>query len=137
MTCVGYLDRSHSFPRGKVTGPVLVRLIALAKVVTIVAAGYHDCEIDDCDPDQPQEQVFIDGFLLPRHSDREIFVPDGSILYQAPILILHYIFWHDYCPPEAFLDAVMKCPLPGSPEYIEAMAPHAEAFPFLSRGSNT
>jgi len=35
----------------------------------------------------------------------------------APTLIYHYVTAHNYRPPEAFIQAVLKGPAPGSPEH--------------------
>jgi hypothetical protein len=48
-------------------------------------------------------------------------VPGDKVVYQAPCLILHYIRYHKYQPPECFCAAVLNCPKPGSAEYFAAI----------------
>jgi hypothetical protein len=56
-------------------------------------------------------------------------VPDGAVLYVAPEMVAHYVDAHRYAPPEGFVDAVRRCPVPGTPEYERAVRP------FVSRGA--
>jgi hypothetical protein len=48
-------------------------------------------------------------------------VPGDKVVYQAPCLILHYIRYHKYQPPECFCAPVLNCPKPGSAEYFAAI----------------
>jgi hypothetical protein len=40
-------------------------------------------------------------------------------------MIAHYVTEHGYLPPPEFVAAVMACPLPGTEEYLAAVAPFA------------
>lgn len=55
----------------------------------------------------------------------EFGVPGKEVLYVAPSLISHYTEAHNYCPPNQFIEAVLRCPSFSSPEYAEAVAPFA------------
>ena len=51
-----------------------------------------------------------------------IGVPAGDILFVAPEMVDHYVEVHRYSPPTEFVAAVLSAPLPGTPEYREAVA---------------
>ncbi len=51
-----------------------------------------------------------------------IGVPTGDLLYVAPEMLAHYITAHRYAPPAEFVAALMASPLPGTPEYHDAVA---------------
>lgn len=36
----------------------------------------------------------------------EILIPNGEILYAAPIIILHLIEFHNYLPPAEYINAI-------------------------------
>ena len=78
---------------------------------------------------------------IPRWCDTDILVPDRTLVYIAPALILHYIRVHRYLPPAYFIDAVLTCPEPGSDEYLSEIKrivpniPFGERPPLFSLGS--
>jgi hypothetical protein len=50
-------------------------------------------------------------------------VPDDTVLFVAPEMVAHYVEAHRYAPPDAFVAAVARCPVPGTPEYERAVQP--------------
>ncbi|GIP59740.1 ankyrin repeat domain-containing protein [Paenibacillus woosongensis] len=50
-------------------------------------------------------------------SEIRVISEDGLTKYAAPDLIFQYITQYSYCPPQEFIDAVLKGPKPTSPEY--------------------
>jgi hypothetical protein len=50
-------------------------------------------------------------------------IPGDSVLYVAPEMVAHYVEAHRYAPPEGFITAVLRCPLPDTPEYARAVEP--------------
>lgn len=52
-----------------------------------------------------------------------LYIPASAQVYLAPSMILHYICRHRYRPPDAFCDAVLRCPAIGSRAYFEALKP--------------
>jgi len=58
---------------------------------------------------------------ISRSGSSDIVVPDRTVVYMAPELILHYIRAHRYLPPSSFLEAVLNCPEPGTEEYHNAI----------------
>jgi hypothetical protein len=65
---------------------------------------------------------------IPEWGSSDILVPDKTVIYMAPSLILHYIRAHQYLPPACFVLAVLNCPEPGSEEYREAIRKIAPDF---------
>ena len=52
-------------------------------------------------------------------------VPAGDKIYYCPEMIAHYVADHAYLPPPEFVQAIMACPLPGTPEYADVAEPFA------------
>lgn len=126
VRAVGWLAVGHDFPRGAVTREFGERLAQFAsRWFESVGAlrwgifmGGHACEL--C------AGFYVDGDLdragRPRLSGRfcssgNFGVPSGLVLFVCPQMISHYVSAHAYCPPPAFVDAVMRAPLPGTAEY--------------------
>lgn len=53
--------------------------------------GYHECELCAKNPEETHGEFFIDL---------------GGVRYVMPVMILHYIEAHGYCPPEQFITAL-------------------------------
>lgn len=51
-------------------------------------------------------------------------VPHGSVLYVAPEMVAHYVECHGYCPPNEFIEAVLRCPMPDTQEYQVLTEPY-------------
>lgn len=118
---IGYLSRGEDYPLGDVSEEILGRLVKFVQHPLGAWCGYHDCDLDPCDPDQAPLELQYHGFVIPSWCSTDIFVPDKTVLYVAPSLILHYIRLHHYLPPACFLNAVMDSPEPGSQEYLDAV----------------
>lgn len=105
---VGWLDGAHPFTRGDVDSHFLDRLWAFADLAAASAdaldwgarGGFHTCEI--CDTYAATGEFGVAG---------------DEALYVAPTMVAHYVEKHGYSPPGEFVDAVMRCPLPGTPQY--------------------
>ena len=67
--------------------------------------GFHSCE-------------FCENAL----GVRNLGVPAGDVLFVAPEMVCHYVEQHGYLPPAEFVAAVLASPLPGTPQYTEAVA---------------
>ena len=97
LRAVGWLAGDKAFQ----TGPTDAQSFAKLKELLIdpwqpmVSCGVHDCEL--CQFDSP-------------HSCANLFVPNGSLIFVCPELIVHYIAAHHYRPPEEFWNAVTDCP---------------------------
>jgi hypothetical protein len=119
---VGYLARGYDYTEGEILEAVFDRLANLVlRDIAIHYCGYHHCDLGSCGLNQPQPELYWRDLVIPRHCDKDIFVPDEAVVYQAPSLILHYIRSHRYLPPSCFVEAVLNCPEPGSDEYLSAI----------------
>jgi len=61
------------------------------------------------------------GVELLRDSHINLFIPGPGVIYLATGRADHYIDFHSYVPPAAFVDALMACPDPDSAEYKAAL----------------
>jgi hypothetical protein len=52
-----------------------------------------------------------------------VSVPAGAVLFVAPEMVAHYVEKHGYLPPQEFVEAVLAAPLPGTPNYTDAVEP--------------
>lgn len=89
---VGWLSKSHTYPKGIVSDEFLVKLKELAKKGVSLCRGSHACEF--CDKDPPR-------------GNGEIHVMSDGVEYHAPVLIVHYVEAHYYKPPDEFIRAVL------------------------------
>ena len=63
-----------------------------------------------------------DGRLKLLHDSHiNLFIPGRDVLYLATGRADHYIDFHSYVPPLAFIGALMACPNPESAEYKAAL----------------
>ena len=114
VRAVGWLTLREPFPTGSLPPRVTARLNGFAQSWTDsvdalgwpVAAGAHCCDL--C------------GRF---HASGNFGVPGGELLYVCPEMVAHYVTHHGYRPPEAFVDALLACPIPGTPAYAEAVTP--------------
>ena len=117
VRAVGWLSDQHAFPTGDPSPEFLARLQefcrrwgdGLEPLAWCVFMGPHCCEM--C------------GRCM---ASGNIGVPAGNVLFAAPEMIAHYVEAHRYAPPAEFVAAVLSAPLPGTPEYAEAVAAFRE-----------
>jgi hypothetical protein len=117
VRAIGWLSRSHPFSEGEVPPDFADRLRALCEKWSAglealwwpAAGGFHECEL--CGN---------------YRASGNIGVPAGPFLFVAPQMIFHYVEVHRYVPPDAFVQAVLTCPAPGSAEYARAVASFRE-----------
>ena len=63
--------------------------------------GHHVCEVcPDASWHDPYFNTLGNGEIRVRDTD--------GIWYAAPRLVVHYVVAHRYCPPQAFIEAVMN-----------------------------
>jgi hypothetical protein len=113
VRAIGWLSDKHPFPVGDTPPEFLARLkeycrrwgAGLESLHWPVCMGPHRCEL--CG------EYMASG---------NIGVPAGDILFAAPEMVDHYVEVHRYAPPEEFVTAVLAAPLPGTPEYHDAVA---------------
>lgn len=120
IVVVGYLTPDQDYPRGEVSELVFERLVRLVRHPFWFFCGHHDCNLDPCGSPQPLPELRYKGLVIPTQCSTDIYVPAEEVIYVAPALIMHYIRGHNYLPPAAFIEAVLACPDPTSPEYSAA-----------------
>jgi hypothetical protein len=114
---VGWLHPDQPFPKGPVSTEFLARLKEFASGCNASAralgwgamCGVHTCE-------------FCDKFC----ATGSFGVPFADSLLIAPAMIAHYVEAHQYAPPSEFAIAITGCPIPGTREYVTAVAPFVE-----------
>jgi hypothetical protein len=112
---VGWLHPGHPFSEADPKPEFLARVKEYASrsgasAVALglgAAGGYHTCE-----------------FCGRAHGTANFGVPAGDTMFFSPEMIAHYIEVHRYAPPAEFIAAVMSGPLPGTREYVNAVAPY-------------
>jgi len=120
IVSIAYLSRDREYPQGGLPDEVFDRLVALVKRPFGAWCGHHDCDLDPCGSGSPIK-VKYKGQSISTCCSSDILVPGENVVYSAPALILHYIRAHHYQPPAEFVDAVMRCPEPGSAEHVAAL----------------
>lgn len=108
VRAIGWLHPDHDFTRGEVSGEFLTRLREFAAQSGAssealwfgASGGLHSCE-----------------FCGRAHTCGNFGVPSGDLLFVAPEMIVHYVEAHSYRPPDEFIAAVMRSPLPKTEEY--------------------
>jgi hypothetical protein len=114
---IGWLHPDYPFPQGDPEPNFLARLKefvrlsgASARALDMGGAGgFHTCE-----------------FCGKASGNGSFGVPAGETVFFAPVMIAHYVQEHRYAPPGDFVAAVLTCPLPGTREYVAAVAPFVE-----------
>lgn len=112
---VGWLDATHTFPKGSVESRVAEKMKLLAEKPVELYRGKHICELCAAPPDL-EKTTRSNGVIDPncswirwvdqRSSNGEIRVRYGKVTFAAPVLIVHYIEEHGYLPPADFLKAI-------------------------------
>jgi hypothetical protein len=113
VRAIGWLSSEHEFPTGVVPPAVLERVRefcqrwqdGLEALSFGLCMGPHQCEL-------------CHSFL----ASGNVGVPAGDLLYVFPEMLAHYIEAHRYAPPAEFVTAILASPLPGTPEYHDAVA---------------
>lgn len=113
---VGWLDRLHPFPTGRVDVAVYERLQALFRDPwqPVVSVGRHDCELCLYRPEAS--------------GTANLYIPGDRCIFFCPELITHYMNAHRYKPPPEFCAAVATCPPPGTAAYFKALKEAGGAF---------
>jgi len=115
IRAVGWLEPGYEYRTGRVRAPArflrnIQDLLAESHLpsafpVRVDYMGVHTC-----------------GFCRAHYGNGELLVPHGDFVFIAPTMIVHYVQFHGYLPPDEFVKAVNFCPLPSSLEYRQMMA---------------
>ena len=108
LRAVGWLSNDRVFPTGPSDSNGFAKLKELLHDPwqPMVFRGVHDCELCLFDPP---------------YSHANLFVPDGSVIFVCPELIVHYIAAHHYRPPDEFWAAVTACPNTRTMQYKQLL----------------
>ena len=124
LLAVGWLDCEHPFRSGEVPQATQERLWLYCRRRIAQTRGLHVCNI--CQQSESEPVTVVRDGVCETLGSAEIRVfSAGGAAFAAPDLVYHYIGVHRYLPPQAFLDAVMTGPLPGSDLYEEMIQEYA------------
>lgn len=119
---IGCLAREHAFDAAPPSAALLDALWRLCKVSIAQTRGVHECA--HC----PQEdEAYVgthDGETLLLGTSEIRLVTDGGVVYAAPTLMFHYVKCHQYRPPDEFVAALLRGPIPPAPAYFERLQAH-------------
>ena len=111
---VGWLTLSESFVSASAPPGLLERLRLLSETPVNLTRGEHLCEFCVSELRSPDVGPRSDAEVIAKLRERngfgngEIRVEgDEDVVFYAPTLIVHYVEMHKYCPPPAFINAVM------------------------------
>ena len=115
LMAIGWIEQGKPFEKGRVDTAVLVRIQSLRDEFSTAFPsfnfrGLHTCSI--CKIHNPSHAP-LDG------SNVNLYIPHRGFVFVAPARVDHYIEVHKYLPPESFLESLLACPSPLSPEYRE------------------
>ena len=107
ILAVGWLDAEHPFETGEVDECLLRTLERLTLKPVNQTRGFHQCELCATPPFGLPVRIAGEERTL-GSADIEVRGGDGRV-FCAPDLLLHYIWDHQYLPPEEFLEALRTC----------------------------
>lgn len=117
LRAVGWLEHPHAHNTGTSTEAFFTKLCALVSAARTAYPHYYFRGAHECSLCQASGLVSPG----PIWSQENIFVPGVSCVYIAPGGVVHYVESHQYLPPQEFIEAVLRCPAYGSPEFHESL----------------
>jgi hypothetical protein len=123
---IGWLSDRYPFSQGETSLAFRERLFAycLDENIVNIYRGFHPCEICKIASQEWFEKRVSEcpnNAYWAAIGDGEIRVIGELAIYAAPALIYHYVVDHQYRPPDAFIDAVLHGPPPGSDVHQELL----------------
>jgi hypothetical protein len=117
LMAIGWLEGGKPFLKGRTDSLAIERIHVLrgefrTAFPSIVFRGLHACSLC-C--------VGNAGGATLDQSHINLFIPHRGFVFVAPARVDHYIQEHGYLPPESFVEALLACPSPLSPEYRSAI----------------
>jgi len=105
---VGWLDSQHDFPVGDPPDGFLEALKEMcAGNAHARTRGWHACNLPHAQQLDYPCTIEVSGEKIPLGSaEIRIAAEDGAII-SAPNLVLHYVDYHRYLPPDVFIEAVL------------------------------
>ncbi len=108
IRAIGWLHPDHTYTIGEVPAQFLARLKEFAARSSDSSEALHFGAFGG----------FHTGeFCGQAHGIGNFGVPSGDLLFVAPEMVVHYIEQHGYRPPDEFVAAVLRSPLPNTEEY--------------------
>jgi hypothetical protein len=117
LLAIGWLEAGREFSKGPVPDEVFATLVHLLvdPWQPVASAGRGACSLCRFS-DRPAHLSYGGSTIVLGASN--LFVPSTSHVFVAPSMIAHYMDAHEYCPPEVFQQAVLRCPEMKSPRYL-------------------
>lgn len=117
---IGWLDKKHKFPRGKVSDEFLIKLWAFSQIAVHQTRGFHYCPF--CHQFRFFPLCIQRGAEALELGSAQIRVfGNNGLIYAAPDLLYHYIVKHRYQPPREFIQAVLEEPQPETAKYEDLL----------------
>lgn len=104
---IGWLQKDKTFNIGETPDGFLEKLKVYLEHSIFQTRGFHNCE-------------FCNSEVISSNEIR--VVSESGTIYASPMLVIHYVEFHNYLPPEEFIRAVMFGPEPASKEYLNALS---------------
>jgi hypothetical protein len=99
---IGWLEKGRPFSKGTVPSAAIERLRQLVEfAATQATRGLHFCDLCP-ETDDPEAWQSRSG-----HAEVRVHGADGT-RYAAPVLVLHYVTVHQYAPPQAFVEGLLR-----------------------------
>jgi hypothetical protein len=97
---VGWLSKHEEYLKAPTSEEFQARLMIFVRRVRTetLSLGWHPCE-----------------FCGEARGNGLISVTSGRKIYMSPVMVVHYVLAHEYCPPPEFQAAVLAGPLPDLP----------------------
>jgi hypothetical protein len=117
LCAVGWLEHPYAYNTGTSSEGLLSKLRSLVSAARAAYPHYYFRGMHDC-------SLCLESGLVspgPIWSQENIFVPGVGCVYVAPGGVVHYVESHQYLPPQEFVEAVLRCPTYGSPEFRESL----------------
>jgi len=121
LIAIGWLAQDRTFTMADVSEAVFEKLCRLSQDpwCPVVWAGVHYCEF--CRFTGGNGTTHFKGYSISGFASSCLFVPGDGFLFVAPTSIAHMIDAHGYRPPEAFCEAVLRCPEMRTVAYLKAV----------------
>ncbi|MQA18806.1 DUF7919 family protein [Rugamonas rivuli] len=106
---VGWLNIGEKFSVGEVPSELILKLKILASGrVALKPLVEPIREMPFCEVCGSVELKGEGGKFLP---NAELWIPSGNCIYASPIIIIHFIEFHNYFPPLEFISAIRSLDL--------------------------
>lgn len=108
---VGWVDIHAVYPKGTVPSSFLSKL---SEIMQLPAGAPFDPfmetirELPHCEACGDIRYLRTDEFV---RSNSELWIPTAELIYASPLVMVHHITDHGYCPPAEYIEAVLAVEL--------------------------